>query len=69
MTDSGKRKRPVNDSSTALPFIQRSPESVVAGGQSAGTLRVTESHVRFFRLYLEEIRGKTPEESSKLHLK
>ena len=40
---------------------------VVARALSEGTMRETASHVKFFRQYLEHIRGKTPDESAKWH--
>ena len=50
-----------------LPFEHRDVNVVVARAQSEGTMRVTASHVKFFRQYLEDIRGKTPDESAKWH--
>ena len=51
----------------SLPFIKREPDKVVSSGQSEGTMKVTASHVRFFRRYLQDIRGKTVDESAKWH--
>ena len=62
MTDSEERK-------SSFPFLKRNVDNLVASvnSPSEGTMRVTASHVKFFRQYLEDIAGKTPDEAAKWH--